>query len=232
MNAVSCLFPGFYCFFAIDLSRRNNSRIILIYSHIRPESSQRRFESLSQSSRIAVCAMAEMKHEADASEKEENGTKNVFENAMRLNLVFYGEDKTVIYGTSHSSRERERNNRPACLSTQWTENFEEEQLTDARYHSKSLVQFRTYFLHNRHECLLLSVSNYQQRHKTASDWMCLQTSSSAVSDSRLEKFKASCRCSLSCNDRPASDLSTEVSWRRCARTFWIKLKFISRKKSL
>lgn len=65
--------------------------------------------------------MAEMKHEADASEKEENGTKNVFENAMRLNLVFYGEDKTVIYETSHSSRERERNNRPACLSTQWTE---------------------------------------------------------------------------------------------------------------
>lgn len=37
--------------------------------------------------------------------------------AMRLNLVFYGEDKTVIYGTSNFSRERERNNR---FSTQWT----------------------------------------------------------------------------------------------------------------
>lgn len=31
---------------------------------------------------------------------------------MRLNLVFYGEDKTVIYETSHSSKKRHIEGKP------------------------------------------------------------------------------------------------------------------------
>lgn len=48
--------------------------------------------------------------------RKKKTAQRMFEKRYALkSLVFYGEDKTVIYGTSHSSRERERNNRSACL---------------------------------------------------------------------------------------------------------------------